>query len=94
VAVTRTVVATRTAAATRTVAPTRTTVATPTHTPKPKSCADVTGDGRVTWRDVDKIARAIARHSRDRRYDVDGNGRVGSHDLALALRQLGRRCQR
>jgi hypothetical protein len=52
----------------------------------------VTGDGRVTWRDIQKIAHAIARHSRDFGYDVDGSGRVGIGDLRFALRQLGRRC--
>jgi hypothetical protein len=54
----------------------------------------VTGDGRVTFKDVNRIAQAIAGKSHDLRYDVDGNGRVGEGDLALAMRQIGRRCER
>ncbi|MEX2247862.1 MAG: choice-of-anchor Q domain-containing protein [Dehalococcoidia bacterium] len=89
---TRTVGATRTVVTTRTAAPSRTATASPTHGKRPKPCADVTGDGRVTLGDVVRIAKAIASQSRNGTYDVDRNGKVGYGDLVLAMRQLGRRC--
>ena len=94
----RTAVATGTAAATRTAGPARTVApsrtVTPTRTPSLRRCADVTGDGKVTWKDVGKIAKAIAKRSHNPRYDVDSNSRVGFADLVFALKQLGRRCER
>jgi hypothetical protein len=48
----------------------------------------------VTIKDVQAIQLAIAQRPSDRRYDVDGNGRVNVKDLKLALDQLGQRCQR
>jgi hypothetical protein len=37
--------------------------------------------------------RAIIHHSRSTRYDLNGDGRVNWLDLAVVVRQLGRRCQ-
>jgi hypothetical protein len=62
-----------------------------TQTPPPAACADVTGDGRVTGRDV----AAIAAHTFGRyraQYDVNGDRRVNRQDVQIAIRQLGRRC--
>jgi hypothetical protein len=63
-----------------------------TATPQaPSSCrADVDGDGRVTFRDLLLVLRAIGGH--DVRYDVDGSGRVTLADAWIVARQLGRRC--
>ncbi|MEX2246824.1 MAG: hypothetical protein WEC75_09060 [Dehalococcoidia bacterium] len=96
-AVTHTPKATRTPTATRTAKPTKTPTATPTNTLPPaererRHCADVTGDGRVTWRDIEAIAHKLGRH--DPRYDLTGDGRVTYRDLLIALWQLGRRCRR
>ena len=85
---------TRTPVRTTTAAPTRSATRTParTATARPSVCADVTGDGRVTWRDALAEARALLRHSRNVRYDVNGDGRVDARDLEIVVRKLGRRC--
>jgi hypothetical protein len=75
--------------ATTTRAPsTRTAV--PTATRTPERCADVTHDGRVTWKDVAKIAKHLGK--RHARYDINGDGRVTWKDVWIAIDQLGRRC--
>jgi len=75
---------------TKTKAPSHTPTA--TRTPRADRCADVDGSGRVSWRDVSLIARAIGRGSEDPRYDFNGDGRVTFKDLRVALYQLGRKC--
>jgi len=77
---------------TKTKAPKHTPTA--TRTPRPERCADVDGNGRVNWRDVYRIALAIANHSTDPLYDINGDGRVSFKDLRIALFQIGRKCHR
>ncbi|MEX2246805.1 MAG: dockerin type I domain-containing protein [Dehalococcoidia bacterium] len=120
VPVTRTAVVTRTARATRTatVKPaTRTATAKPatrtatvqpatrTTVPQPEEpCADVTGDGKVTVRDLIEIAKRIGAHKGhwwnhwshwgyQQKYDLNRNGRIDVWDLLIALDQLGRYCR-
>lgn len=88
----RSATASRTAAPTRTVVLTRTAVPTRTPTRVPARCADVTGDGRVNWRDVAAEAWALRHRSRNVRYDVNHDGRVNLRDMQLIFDQLGRRC--
>jgi chitinase len=83
---------TPTPAPAKTAHPSRT--PTPTPIPHPGRCADVDGDGRVTWKDVRLIAKAIHEGSKDPRFDVDGDGKVTFRDLRVALFQLGRKCHR
>jgi hypothetical protein len=78
--------------ATKTIAPTKTAKASPT--PRHRPCADVTGDGRVTLKDLHAVAYAVARHSHNARYDVNRNGHVGFGDIISTASQLGRRCWR
>ncbi len=89
-----TAVPTRTPLRTATAAPTRSATSTAVRTarPRPGRCADVNDDGYVTWRDVVAEARALLRHDTNARYDVDGDGRVDARDLAMVVRQIGRRC--
>ena len=72
--------------------PTGTPVAPPAGEHHRKRCADVNGDGHVTWRDLVLIARAISAGQYDVTYDINRDGRLGWRDLEAALRQLGRRC--
>jgi len=58
----------------------------------PRNCADFDGNGRVDWRDLWLIARAIQHHSHDLKFDVNGNGRVGWADFRATVHQLGHRC--
>jgi hypothetical protein len=86
---------TKSPAPTKTAKPTKTPTLTPTPRPSPsRPCADVTGDGRVTWRDIDRIARAIAARRYDSFYDVNADGRLTGGDIWAAVRQLGRHCHR
>jgi hypothetical protein len=55
-------------------------------------CADVTGDGRVTLRDLGAIALRIALRRYDPRFDLNGDGVVNRADFLIALRQLGTTC--
>jgi hypothetical protein len=55
-------------------------------------CADVTGDHRVTRRDVTWIAKQAGKKRPDMRADIVRNGKVNLGDLIAAVRQLGRRC--
>ena len=79
---------------TATVAPRRTPTRVPsaTSTRTPQSCADVTGDSRVDWRDIVAEARALLRGDHNARYDANRDGRVDVRDLRLIVLQLGRRC--
>jgi hypothetical protein len=88
--VTRTAVVTGTSSPRppRTAVPTTRITRTPVHV----RCADVTGDGRVTKRDVMWIARQAAKKRPDMRADIARNGRVNLGDVIAAVRQLGRRC--
>jgi hypothetical protein len=78
---------TSTPAATNTSVPT----ATATRTPVAHRCADVTGDGRVSGRDIAEIARNLRRRY-DPQYDINRDGRVNLFVVVAAFRQLGRRC--
>ena len=60
---------------------------------RPAPCADFTGDGVVNWRDLVVIARALERHSRDPKFDINRDGRVDWRDFWATLRQNGRRCR-
>ena len=73
---------------------TATRTSTPTAVPPTngRRCADVNGDGRVRWDDVERIFRQI-RRPYDARYDINMNGRVTFRDVELAFWQLGRRCR-
>lgn len=75
------------AVASRTPAPS----ATPAR--RPPSCADVTGDGRVTVRDLIAIATHFRRNANGSRYDLNLDGRVDAGDIRIALAQLGARCR-
>ena len=55
-------------------------------------CADVTGDGRVTLRDLAAIALRIALRRYDARFDLNGDGVINRLDFGIALRQLGSAC--
>jgi nucleoside-diphosphate-sugar epimerase len=56
-------------------------------------CADVTGDGRVTVRDVVRLFVRILRASPyDPAFDLNADGEVTITDLRLALGQLGQTC--
>ena len=55
-------------------------------------CADVTGDGLVTVRDVVAEGLAVLFSRRDARYDVNRDGRVNLEDLAIVVSQLGGSC--
>jgi hypothetical protein len=84
---------TDTPTATPTAIPTDIPTATPTDTPTPSIvCGDVTGDGRVTLADVAAETLALLRASQNPRYDVNHDGKVNLIDLAIVVRQLGRRC--
>ncbi len=80
--------------ATPTTVPTATQTATSTATASPtptQPCADVTGDGRVTGRDVVAIAaHIIGRYNA--KYDLNYDGRVNIEDVRIAIRELGRHC--
>jgi len=52
----------------------------------------VTGDGRVTAKDVVAETLAVVFGSRDPRYDVNHDGKMNLKDLEIVTRQLGRRC--
>jgi hypothetical protein len=84
---------TKTAQVTRTAHVTRTATAKPTEKPE-DHCADVTNDGRVTFKDVKKIFKQLFKRHQNLKYDVDRDGRVTIHDLLLAIHQLGDRCRR
>jgi hypothetical protein len=62
-----------------------------TPTPVAAVCADVTGDGRVTPRDVIAIAAHMIGRYR-LLYDLNHDHRVNREDLRLAIGQLGHRC--
>lgn len=83
--------ATNTSTATPTLTPTRTPTFTVTATARPP-CADVTGDGHVTMRDVLAELSAILRRRYDVRYDLARDGRLDVKDLLFVVHQLGRRC--
>lgn len=105
---TSTATATATSTSTPTASPTPTSTSTPaptatatstavptaTSTPAPVACADVTGDGRVTIRDLVAVAEHMGRRRYDPRYDLNHDGRITVADLFLVLRQLGRSCSR
>jgi hypothetical protein len=92
---TRTPETTRTPEATKTAKPTRTPSPTATFTRVPeRRCADVNGDGRVTWDDVRAILRRLGKKHVDPKYDLNGDGKVTGRDVFLAVRQVGKRCER
>ena len=62
-----------------------------TATPEHDTCADVTGNGRVTGRDVFAIGSHIIGRYRAQ-YDLNHDGRVNMQDVRIAIRQLGHRC--
>jgi Ca2+-binding EF-hand superfamily protein len=55
---------------------------------------DVNKDGRVDWKDVRRVLRAMDSHPGscrwDRRCDVNHDGVVNCRDLRIVLRNLGR----
>jgi Tol biopolymer transport system component len=61
-------------------------------TEPPEPCADVTGDGRVTFRDVLAIAIRMLLRRYDPRFDVNGDGVIDRLDLRIAIQQLGTTC--
>ena len=88
---------TSTATATHTPAPVDTATHTPTRTPTATQvpgefCADVTGEGFVTVRDLVAIAHHLGKRHQDLTYDINGDGRVTPHDLHIAIRQMGEQC--
>ncbi len=71
----------------------------PFDTPTPDvECADVTGDGWVTSRDLAAVARQMRSEEGDRRYDpwydLNRDGRIDVADLWIVLLQLGDTCER
>lgn len=56
------------------------------------ACADVTGDGRVTLRDVLAMALRILFRRYDPAFDLNGDGRLDRADLRIVVSQLGRMC--
>jgi hypothetical protein len=78
--------------ASSTPVPTKTKSPVPTPKRPQQRCADVNGDGVVTLRDAYLVGLAVLTGNRNRRWDVDGNGRVNWADFQLTVRQLGRRC--
>jgi Ca2+-binding EF-hand superfamily protein len=58
------------------------------------NCADVTGNGRVNFHDVVKVAHAAFFKPWKRKYDVNRDGIVDYWDLVMTVQQLGRRCER
>jgi hypothetical protein len=52
----------------------------------------VTGDGRVTAKDLAAETVALLFGSHNPRYDVNHDGRVNLKDLEIVIRQLGKRC--
>jgi hypothetical protein len=46
----------------------------------------------VTLRDIIAIGRRIVRGPFDAAYDINGDGRITTRDLRLAVRQVGHRC--
>ena len=93
---TNTAVATSTSTSTATATstplpPTVTPSSTPTRSATPEvGCFDVTGDGRVDFRDVRRMLTAIRQH--DWRYDLNGDGRTTGRDLVLVIKHLGQSC--
>ncbi len=89
---TRTRTPTFTPTGTRTPTPTAT--RTPTVSPTPPSACrgDVNGDGRVDWRDVAIVMKALLTQPGDKRWDpvadVNGDGRVDVLDLAIVLSSM------
>lgn len=77
---------------TATPSPTNTFTPTPTRTPSSTPCADATGDGQVTLLDVAVEGDAILRGKKDRKYDVNRDGKVNLLDLVVVVTQVGRRC--
>lgn len=82
---------TATPTATSTKTPTQTATATPTTTGV--VCADVTGDGRVTFADIRAEVRAIVRRSSDKKFDLNGDGRLNFRDLLIVLIQFRQRAR-
>ena len=90
--------ATKTAKPTKTPQATKTPKASPTATytrvPGDRRCADMDGDGRVTWDDVRAVLRRLGKKRFDPKYDLNGDGKITGRDVFLAVKQLGRRCER
>lgn len=86
---------TPTAVPTHTPTPATARTPAPSATParRPPSCADVTGDSRVTVRDLIAIATHFRRNANGSRYDLNLDGRVDAGDIRIALAQLGARCR-
>jgi len=70
---------------------TPTAAATPTRVPL-AVCADIDGNGRVTFEDAFAVLRHLGKKRYDPRYDVNGDGRIDGRDLMTVVRQIGRRC--
>jgi Ca2+-binding EF-hand superfamily protein len=62
--------------------------------PGEEPCADVTGDGKVTFKDLLRIAKQIGKRHQNLDYDVNGDGHVDITDLLIAVSQLGESCDR
>lgn len=80
---------------TNTPLPTSTPSAIPTATPAASAtCADVSGDGRVTVADVLAIFEHVGRKRYDPAYDLNHDGKVNGRDVRIVVAQLGTVCRR
>ncbi len=60
--------------------------------PPPGACADVTGDGTVSFMDTLAVSAQIRNGHNDPKYDLNRDGVVDVRDLRIVTSQLGRRC--
>jgi hypothetical protein len=52
----------------------------------------VSGNGRVSFRDVAIITRAVAKGQYRIEFDVNHDGRLSHADITAAAKQVGKRC--
>jgi hypothetical protein len=76
-----------------TVTPSPTPTPTPTPTPAPSDCpADVTKDGKVNWKDLLAVARALGakpgKHHWNPDADLNHDGKVNGKDLIIVIKAI------